>query len=169
MKESAIAIIFNSEKTELLLVKRRDVPSWVLPGGGVDLGESAAQAAVREALEETGYYVEVVRQTALYTPVNKLSNPTHCFECRIKGGTAEIGAETQAVQFFPFDKLPKDFFYIHRIWLTDALQNEPFLIQKKLDYINYYELLKYFIRHPIQVFRLLLSRLGFPFNAKIKS
>lgn len=34
-------------------------PRWVLPGGGVELGESTAAGALREVEEETGYRVEL--------------------------------------------------------------------------------------------------------------
>ena len=33
---------------------------WTLPGGGIDRGESAAEAAVREAWEEAGAHAEIV-------------------------------------------------------------------------------------------------------------
>ena len=51
-----IAII---EAGKVLLIKRRDFGVWLLPGGGIDAGESAAEAAVREAQEETGLEVEL--------------------------------------------------------------------------------------------------------------
>jgi mutator protein MutT len=46
----------------IVLVKRRYDPlagRWSLPGGGVELAETLAQAVVREVLEETGLEVSV--------------------------------------------------------------------------------------------------------------
>jgi 8-oxo-dGTP diphosphatase len=44
----------------VLVGRRRDgVPQWVFPGGKVEPGESEAQAAARECLEETGLEVRV--------------------------------------------------------------------------------------------------------------
>jgi ADP-ribose pyrophosphatase YjhB (NUDIX family) len=43
----------------LLLVRRCDTGDWELPGGHVDPGESASDAAVRETAEESGMTVEV--------------------------------------------------------------------------------------------------------------
>ena len=31
---------YSEDRKEILLIKRRDVPVWVLPGGGIDSGES---------------------------------------------------------------------------------------------------------------------------------
>jgi ADP-ribose pyrophosphatase YjhB (NUDIX family) len=47
---------------KVVLVKRAHEPllgEWNLPGGGVELGETLAQACAREVLEETGLVVEV--------------------------------------------------------------------------------------------------------------
>ncbi|MEM6848666.1 MAG: NUDIX domain-containing protein [Pseudomonadota bacterium] len=40
-----------------LLVKPRYAPRWQFPGGGVDPGETAREAALRETFEETGLAV----------------------------------------------------------------------------------------------------------------
>ena len=44
----------------ILLIRRTDNASWAMPGGGIDVGETPAQAAVREVLEETGIRCEPV-------------------------------------------------------------------------------------------------------------
>jgi 8-oxo-dGTP pyrophosphatase MutT (NUDIX family) len=48
-----------------------DDGSWALPGGAVDLGESVAQAAVREILEESGIECAVTGIVGIY------SDPQH--------------------------------------------------------------------------------------------
>lgn len=44
----------------LLLIRRADNGLWALPGGGLDVGETPAEGAVREALEESGVASEPV-------------------------------------------------------------------------------------------------------------
>jgi 8-oxo-dGTP pyrophosphatase MutT (NUDIX family) len=51
----------------LLLVRRADTLNWELPGGKVELGESAPQAAVREVLEESGVEIRVLGLCGVYT------------------------------------------------------------------------------------------------------
>jgi 8-oxo-dGTP diphosphatase len=51
----------------LLLVRRCDSGAWELPGGRVDVGESAVEAAVRETAEEAGVQVEVTELAGLFT------------------------------------------------------------------------------------------------------
>jgi 8-oxo-dGTP pyrophosphatase MutT (NUDIX family) len=51
----------------LLLVRRRDSGTWELPGGRVDVGESAVEAAVRETAEETGVRIEVTEIAGLFS------------------------------------------------------------------------------------------------------
>ncbi|MBU0731104.1 MAG: NUDIX hydrolase [Proteobacteria bacterium] len=52
----------------IVLIERKNPPhGWALPGGFVDYGESLEQAAVREALEETGLQVRLIKQFHTYS------------------------------------------------------------------------------------------------------
>lgn len=52
----------------IVLISRKNPPlGWALPGGFVDYGESLEQAAVREAKEETGLDVTLIRQLHTYS------------------------------------------------------------------------------------------------------
>nr|WP_290669929.1 NUDIX hydrolase [Ardenticatena sp.] len=61
----AVGVVILREASplpEVLLVRRGKPPMqgyWSLPGGAVELGESLAEAATREAFEETGLRVHV--------------------------------------------------------------------------------------------------------------
>jgi ADP-ribose pyrophosphatase YjhB (NUDIX family) len=164
LKSSVAGVVFNEDRSKVLLIKRRDVCIWVLPGGGVDPGETPEVAIVREFLEETGLSVRVKRQVALYTPINRLSNHSYLFECEVNSGNLSTGDETQGVDFFPLDALPTPLFFLHEEWIEDAKIPTSGIIKKPLSQITYFNLLKYFISHPLQVIRIALSRCGIPFN-----
>jgi 8-oxo-dGTP diphosphatase len=51
----------------LLLVRRCDSGAWELPGGQVDVGETAVAAAVRETAEEAGVRVEITGLAGLFS------------------------------------------------------------------------------------------------------
>jgi 8-oxo-dGTP pyrophosphatase MutT (NUDIX family) len=56
---------------EVLVVRRIDDGFWELPGGRIDVGESAAQAVIREVAEESGVTIALVGLSGVY------SDPTH--------------------------------------------------------------------------------------------
>lgn len=56
---------------ELLLVRRIDDGNWELPGGRIEVGESAVATVVREVAEESGITVELTGFAGVY------SDPTH--------------------------------------------------------------------------------------------
>jgi 8-oxo-dGTP pyrophosphatase MutT (NUDIX family) len=67
----SVNVVVVNEAGEILLICRTDNGNWALPGGAVDLGESVAQAAIRETLEESGIECAVTGITGIY------SDPRH--------------------------------------------------------------------------------------------
>ena len=51
---------------EILLIRRADNHLWATPGGMVEVGETAAEAALREAAEETGVAAEAIGLVGIY-------------------------------------------------------------------------------------------------------
>lgn len=165
MKQAVIGILFSEDRSKVLILLRRDVYMWVFPGGGVDKDETPENAIKREVLEETGLQVKIVKKIGVYTPLNGLSCLTHVFECREVGGKITTTNESRAVKFCAIDDLPRDFFFIHKEWLQDALSNNPQVILRPIYSATYMNLVKYLLLHPIKVIRFFLSRMGFPINS----
>ncbi len=65
---------------------------WNLPAGRVDVGDSIEQTAVKEALEETGYVVELIRKIGIFQDIATVP-PRHAFEAKIIGGELKIPKE----------------------------------------------------------------------------
>jgi 8-oxo-dGTP pyrophosphatase MutT (NUDIX family) len=155
---AAIGIVLNADQTQVLLIKRRDAPIWVLPGGGIEAGEQPEEALIREIQEETGFFVQVVRKCAEYSPINRLGAFTSVFICHIQSGNMLLSNETADIAFYPIHTLPSTLFFAHAYWLQEALSQQT-LIQRPLTEISYVALLKFFIRHPWQILRLAWTRL----------
>lgn len=155
---AAIGIILNPDQTQVLLIQRKDVPVWILPGGGVEPHETCEDALLREITEETGYHVKILRKCAEYFPINQLASFTTLFLCQIESGQSTLSSETAAVAFYPLSQLPSPFFSPHAHWLKEALSSET-LIQRPLTEISYNFFLKTLVRHPWLVLRYAWTRL----------
>lgn len=67
----SVNVAVVNEAGDILMIRRTDNGNWALPGGAIDLGESVAQAAIRETREETGIDCEVTGIVGIY------SDPRH--------------------------------------------------------------------------------------------
>jgi 8-oxo-dGTP pyrophosphatase MutT (NUDIX family) len=160
---SVAALLFSDDRKDVLLIQRRDVPVWVLPGGGIDEGETPEEAVTREILEETGFHVNPDRLVGVYHPINRLTRLTYLFECKVTSGLAALSNETKGIRFYPVEKLPlMPPPYLE--WIQDGVEQGPTKI-KTLSSITYASVLKYLILHPILVFRFFCARFGIPINS----
>jgi ADP-ribose pyrophosphatase YjhB (NUDIX family) len=108
------AIIIEDER--VLLVKRAHPPlqaQWSIPGGVLEVGELVREAAVREALEETGLVVEPGELLGVYDRI--LRNPEKRvqyhyvlidFLCRRTGGDLLAASDAAEVRWFMREELP---------------------------------------------------------------
>lgn len=117
-----IAII---DQGKILLTKREDFEVWCLPGGGLDPGETLAQAAIREAHEETGLYVELTRLAGMYSRPGWVGGGayTALFAATPTGGTLQTQlGETIDIRYFDPIALPSDMIWWHHRRIYDALR-----------------------------------------------
>jgi len=108
------AIIFDATREKVLLTQRTDNGRWCLPGGGMEAGESAAEACEREVWEETGLKVGVKRligvysnpnQLVVYPDGNKVFMVVLSFEAQIIAGQPRLSNETTAFGYFSLKEM----------------------------------------------------------------
>jgi len=130
---SAAAIVFDAQR-RILLHRRTDNGKWSLPGGMLEVGETAEQGVAREVREETGYEVRVVRligvysdpkiTTVTYADGNTISYVSLLFECEVTGGAPQLNDESSAIDWFSPADLPQPFVENHVPRVKDALAGQ---------------------------------------------
>ncbi len=112
---SVVGIVRNP-KGEVLCVKDRESQIWGLPAGAMELGETPAQAIVREMLEETGLSVRPKKLLGVfggerfrwtYPDGNQVEYVIVAFDCEVLGGVLKPqDGEIEAFNYFSVDALP---------------------------------------------------------------
>jgi 8-oxo-dGTP pyrophosphatase MutT (NUDIX family) len=132
------AAIFN-EQGSVLLTKRRDNGQWCLPSGGVEPGESVAEACEREVFEETSLKVRVKRfvgvyshpdQLTVYSETDKFQIIALHFEADVIGGELGLSDETSDFGYFTMEEIEGlEMLGRHKERITDTLakQKEAFV------------------------------------------
>ena len=113
---SCVGVLFDPDKTKVLLVRRTDNQQWCLPGGFMQAGETIAEACEREVWEETGLTVRTNRFIGIYSNPNILAtyddgNKFHVVvavcEVEILKGELATSEETTQANFFLQNEVEK--------------------------------------------------------------
>ena len=93
----------------VLLVRHTYQSQWYLPGGGVKRGETLEEAIRREAAEEVGATLGMVRLLGVYTNFYEFkSDHVIVFVCEEVAVQEKHSHEIERYGFFAFDDLPPD-------------------------------------------------------------
>ncbi|MBQ6920283.1 MAG: NUDIX hydrolase N-terminal domain-containing protein [Bacilli bacterium] len=109
---SVRTIIFNEDKSKVLMVREAALQAYSLPGGWADLYDSPSQTAKNECKQEAGAEIEIVRLVGL-TSRTPFKAPTSIpeyvaiFEAKLTKLNKEHEYETDDVGFFNIDNLPE--------------------------------------------------------------
>ncbi len=106
----------------IVLVRRKyPPPGWAIPGGFIEAGEKAEDAAVREAFEETGLRVRLTALLGVYSDPRR--DPRRHTISTVYVGTAEGtpagGDDAAEARLFPEDDLPAPLAFDHAAILAD--------------------------------------------------
>lgn len=103
----AAAVVPIGDDGRILLIDhyrfQTDTRGWEIPAGKIDAGETPAQAAERELLEETGHRADALNYLGRYHPSNGSSDQVfHVFVARgvTRVGDIEDTNEVIAVRWF---------------------------------------------------------------------
>ncbi|SED55382.1 ADP-ribose pyrophosphatase YjhB, NUDIX family [Amycolatopsis tolypomycina] len=106
----AVSAFIQDDEGRILMIRRTDNDLYSIPGGQLELGETLAEAAVREVREETGIECQVTGVIGLY------SDPKHviayddgevrqefsiCFRAEPRGGSLQVSDESKEVHWLP--------------------------------------------------------------------
>ena len=128
-----VAAIIVRDRALLLVRHIKDAKTyWLLPGGGIEFGESGADALVRELKEETGLDVrprDLVFVNDSIPPDKHRHVLNLYFTADALGGELTLGQDKRLaeIRFTPFDELPKLTFYpdIRNVLLPALRQGFP--------------------------------------------
>lgn len=119
------------EDGRILLIRRADNGLWAMPGGGFEVGETPAEGAVREALEETGVHCQPVALVGVFDSrlcgtVSRHHLYQFVFLCRPEEGVEPVAPshanEIRTMSWFAEGDLPVDVDPGHAIRIPIAFQ-----------------------------------------------
>ncbi len=125
----AVDIIIRRKDGSIVLVKRRNEPFknfYAIPGGFVEVGETVEEAALREAREETGLEVRLVKLVGVYSDPNRDPRGhvvSVAFLAEEVGGNLRPSTDAKEVKAFKKSSIfSLDLAFDHKKILRDALK-----------------------------------------------
>jgi len=109
------AIVVMNNENELLLQLRSDTNDWGVPGGGMEIGDSFEETAIKELFEETGLnagnleLLGVVSGKDLYFKFpngDEIYNATVIYKALDVKGDLKKDFESLELSYFPLNYLP---------------------------------------------------------------
>jgi 8-oxo-dGTP diphosphatase len=114
------AVVIRDGHVLLALWNEPEVPTWTLPGGGIELHEDLEDGVVREVREESGYDVALGRLLGVDTRVTRPERRYHpagdrfqksvrvVYEATVTGGdlAAEVDGTTDEARWIPLADVP---------------------------------------------------------------
>ncbi len=97
------------ERGKVLLLRRGNEPAlgkWTFPGGYVDFGENAADAAIRETREEVGMRVELDRVLGVFGDAANSALTLVVYLAKAGGDQPSTSEEATEVCYFGPDDIP---------------------------------------------------------------
>ncbi|AND15181.1 NUDIX hydrolase [Rathayibacter tritici] len=140
IRVAAYGVIIDGERMLLAHWSQGPWSAWTLPGGGIEEGESPADAAIREIFEETGYRAELealIGVDSHVIPAHRRgepdAGPLHAirivYRARVVAGelTHEVDGSTDAAAWFSLGEVEE----LERVELIDAAltMNETWLLR----------------------------------------
>lgn len=127
-KRYGVKLMAFNEAGALLLVRHAygNQDAWMLPGGAIDRGETAEQAAPRELMEETALVAhDLTLFGHYYTQAEGKQDNVALFTARVEGAPQIDAKELKEARYFPLDALPPETSPATRRRIADWLADKP--------------------------------------------
>ena len=95
---------------------------WNFPAGRVDVGDTIEETAIKEAKEESGYDVELIRKIDIFQDTANEA-VKHAFEVKIIGGELEFPEdEIMNARWFYYEEILNMSDKLRNVWIIKAIE-----------------------------------------------